>query len=304
MSVGEIATEQRVLSDGASTMYWHPKRRIKWGAIARHAVLIGACLFILLPFTWILLISFKSAPDTVQRYIWPKNFVSPWHQNYASVFGRQDLILGYLERSLIVTAGTVLLTTTAAVLAGYALVHLRMPGKHLIIGILVASTFFPTRVTALLGIYQMQDQLGLINKTWGLMLPYSALMVALSIFFMRGVFQTVPRDIMDSSKIDGASSLRALVGIMLPLVRNGIVVVIMLNVTYAMGEYVLATTLMNDYDTRTLPVFIAGQVGGMAYASAGRISALYILGLLPSLLFFGIAQHWYMKGLQEGALRA
>ncbi len=299
MSVGEIMA----LSDGSTITYRHPKRGIRWGVIARHAVLISACLAILLPFAWILLMSFKSAPDTVQRYIWPKHFVSPWYVNYESVFRRHDVILGYLERSLIVTAGTVLLTTTAAVLAGYALVHLRMPGKRLVIGILVASTFFPTRVTALIGIYQMQDDLGLINKTWGLMLPYTALTVAISVFIMRGVFQTVPRDLMDSSRIDGASSLRALTGIMLPLVRNGIVVVMMVNVTYAMGEYVLATTLMNDFDTRTLPVFIAGQVGGMAYASAGRISALYILGLVPSLVFFGIAQHWYMKGLQEGALK-
>ena len=304
MSAGKIAEETVALSDGTSITFLHRKRGVRWGVIARHAVLISACLAILLPFAWILLMSFKSVPDSVQRYIWPKHFVSPWYVNYESVLRRGDVVMGYLERSLLVTAGSVLLTTTAAVLAGFALVHLRTPGKRVVLGILVASTLFPTRVTSLIGIYQMQDRLGLINKTWGLMLPYSALMIAISVFIMRGVFQTVPRDIMDSSRIDGASSLRALTGIMLPLVRNGIVVVMMVNLTFAWGEYVLATTLMNDFDTRTLPVFIAGSVGGMATASAGPIAALYVLGIAPSLVFFGIAQHWYMKGLQEGALKA
>ena len=303
MSAGRIAEESMPRSDGTPIRYHHPKRGVRWGLVARHAVLIGACLAILLPFAWILLMSFKSVPDTVQRYIWPKHFVSPWYANYESVFRRRGIVFGYLQRSLLVTAGTVLLTTTAAVLAGYALVHLRMPGKRVVLGMLVATIFFTTRVTAMIGIYQMQERLGLINKTWGLMLPYSALMIAISVFIMRGVFQTVPRDILDSSRIDGASSLRALTGIMLPLVRNGIVVVMMVNVTFAWGEYVLATTLMNDFDTRTLPVFIAGSVGGMATASAGPIGALYVLGIAPSLIFFGIAQHWYMKGLQEGALK-
>jgi ABC-type glycerol-3-phosphate transport system permease component len=85
-------------------------------------------------------------------------------------------------------------------------------------------------------------------------------------------------------------------------VRNGIVVVVIVNVTFAWGEYTLASILMNDFDTRTLPVFIAQRVGGMAGASAGPIGALYVLSIAPCVLAFGIAQHWYMKGLQEGAL--
>ena len=168
----------------------------------------------------------------------------------------------------------------------------------------MASLFFPTRVTALIGIFNVQNELGLINKTWSLMLPYTALSVAISIFIMRGVFLTVPKELVDSARIDGAGTLRTLLGIVLPLVRNGIVVVIIVNFVSAWGEFLLALTLMNDEDQRTLPVFIGTASGGVGALLWPRMAALYIIAILPALITFAIAQRWYMKGLQEGALKA
>jgi len=288
---------------GNYTDVWHPKRGIRWGLIFRHAILIGFCVLVLLPLFWIILMSFKSVPDGVQRYIWPKNFIEPAFTHYKWVLEKRPDVIQNFKNSVLVTLGTVVLATITAVLAGYALVHLRTPGQKFIVWALVASTFFPVRVTALIGIYNVQDALGLINHTWGLMLPYTALSTAISIFIMRGVFETVPKDIVDSSRIDGANSFRTLLGIMLPLVRNGIVVVIIVNFVAAWGEYLLAQTLMNDAANKTLPVFIANAGGGLGAWFWPRLAALYILAIAPGLIVFGIAQRWYMKGLQEGALK-
>ena len=90
---------------------------------------------------------------------------------------------------------------------------------------------------------------------------------------------------------------------MLPLVRNGVVVVIIVNFVSAWGEYLLASTLMADQDTRTLPVVLASAAGGMGAWAWPRIAAVYVMTIIPALLAFGIAQRWYMKGLQEGALK-
>jgi len=114
---------------------------------------------------------------------------------------------------------------------------------------------------------------------------------------MRGVFQTVPREIIDSAKLDGAGALRTLLGVLLPMVVNGVIVVVILSFTMAWGEYLLAATLMNDRDSRTLAVGL-GQSG----VSPGA-AALLVIALLPALIAFGIAQHWFLKGLQDGALR-
>jgi ABC-type glycerol-3-phosphate transport system permease component len=283
---------------------WHPRQRIRWGTIARHAFLIILCLWVLFPLAWVILLSVKSLPDGTQRYIWPNQFVDPIYSHYAFVIERSKDAVATFKNSLLVTGLTVIASTITAVLAGYALVHLKTPWRGVVIGLLVASLFFPTRVTALLGIYSIQSRLGLINETWSLMLPYTALSVAISVFIMRGVFESVPKELVDSARLDGANSLRVLGGIMLPLVRNGVVVVIIVNFVAAWGEYLLALTLMNDAAKRTLPVFIVSTSGGIGAASWPRVAALYIIAILPALITFAIAQRWFMKGLQEGALKA
>jgi ABC-type glycerol-3-phosphate transport system permease component len=268
----------------------------------RHVVLALFALIILLPIAWVILLSLKSLPDAQQRYIWPNVFQFPDHYQYA--WNKIPTLRQNYLNSILVTVGTVVACTVSAVLAGYALVHLRTPGKRVLVALLVASLFFPTRVTALVAIYEVQDKLGLINKTWGLIFPYTALSIAISVFIMRGMFETIPRDLPDSARIDGASSFRMLLGIMLPLVRNGIVVVIIVNFVAAWGEYLLAFTLMNDQDQRTMPVVIASASSGMGGWYWPRLAAVYIMVITPGLIAFAIAQRWYMKGLQEGALKA
>jgi ABC-type glycerol-3-phosphate transport system permease component len=304
MTAAELTAGRTVTVGQRTANVWHPRRRISWGTIARHVFLIILCLWVLLPLAWVILLSVKSLPDGTQRYIWPHQFVDPIYAHYAFVIDKSKDAVVAFKNSVLVTGLTVIASTITAVLAGYALVHLKTPLRGVVIGLLVASLFFPTRVTALLGIYNVQNRLGLINETWSLMLPYTALSVAISVFIMRGVFETVPKELVDSARLDGANSLRVLGGIMLPLVRNGIVVVIVVNFVAAWGEYLLALTLMNDAGKRTLPVFIVSTSGGIGASLWPRIAALYIIAILPALITFGIAQRWFMKGLQEGALKA
>jgi ABC-type glycerol-3-phosphate transport system permease component len=304
MSAGEMTAVNTRAQDRAEVEVWHPKRGIKWGTIGRHVYLIILCLWVLLPLGWVVLLSLKSLPDGTQRYIWPENWVDPIYQHYQFIWEKQRAVVTTFKNSVLVTSLTVVASTVTAVLAGYALVHLNTPFRRIVTALLVASLFFPTRVTALIGIFNIQNELGLINKTWSLMLPYTALSVAISIFIMRGVFQTVPKELVDSARVDGAGTLRTLIGIVLPLVRNGIVVVIIVNFVSAWGEFLLALTLMNDEDQRTLPVFIGTASGGVGALLWPRMAALYIIAILPALITFAIAQRWYMKGLQEGALKA
>ncbi|MCO5220864.1 MAG: carbohydrate ABC transporter permease [Thermomicrobiales bacterium] len=284
-----------------------PRRGFNWKAAGRHLFLVIMCLWVILPLLWVVLLSFKTLQDGAHNWIWPRNgFIHPFLTHYDYVLNnprKVGPIWTLFKNSVLVTMLTVVAATVMSVLAGYALVHLRTPGSRILTALLVASMFFPTQVTAIVGIFSIQRRLGLINQTWSLMLPYTALSVAISIFIMRGVFQTVPKDLIDSAKIDGANSLRTLGGIVLPLVRNGIVVVIIVNFVAAWGEYLLALTLMNDLDKRTLPVFLGSASGGVGGLLWPRMAALYIIAIIPALITFAVAQRWYMKGLQEGALK-
>jgi ABC-type glycerol-3-phosphate transport system permease component len=205
--------------------------------------------------------------------------------------------------SIIVTTATVFLTCICAVLAGYALVHLRLPGRGLMISLMVASLFFPSRLVSLIGIFEIQTAVGLHNTLIGLILPYVTLNLAISILIMRGIFEQISSEIVDAARIDGASSWRILWEVMLPLIVNGLVVLVIVNFVTAWGEYLLAVTLTNDQSVRTLPVVLATTFGGFGEWAWPRIAAVYIMAILPGLIGFAIAQRWYMKGLTEGALK-
>jgi ABC-type glycerol-3-phosphate transport system permease component len=277
------------------------RSRIKWGPVLRHVVLAIFVLIILLPLAWVLLLSFKSLPDAYQNEIWPKTFDFS-HYGYA-LQKVETLPQNYLN-SIMVTTGTVVITTVCAILAGYAIVFLRVPGVTLVFAFLLASMFFPTRVTAVIAIFETQKDLGLLNSAAGLILPYVTLSLALSVFVMRGMFQTVPHEVYDAARIDGAGPVRTLLGILLPMVKNGIVVVIVINFVTAWGEYLLARTINTTQTAQTLPVVLVQSAGGMGGWAWPRIAAVYIMAITPGLLAFGFAQRWYMKGLQEGALKA
>ncbi len=204
--------------------------------------------------------------------------------SYRTALTAIDTLPQNIENSVILTLSTMLITTTIAVLAGYALVHLPTPGKALVLGILVASLFVPSRVTGLISIWEIQDRLGLINSTWGLLLPYQTLALAVSIFIMRGVFETIPRELPESARVDGASSFMILRRIMLPLVRNGVIVVMLTNFIAAWGEWLLANTLTNDQDKRTLTVVIASANAGFGQWLWPTMAAMYVVAILPGLI--------------------
>ncbi len=276
------------------------KRRIRWSGVLLHGTIIFFCLVILVPIAWVLLLSIKSLRDAYTGTLWPEHFD---FTHYAYVFVHMPQALRNFANSIIVTLSTVVITSIIAVLAGYALVHLRTPGRAVVFTVLVATLFFPTRLVSLIGIFQIQNSLHLINTLPGLILPYVTLNLALSIMIMRGIFEQISPEMVDAAHIDGASSWRTLREILLPLATNGIVVLVIINFVSAWGEYLLAVTLTNDQSVRTFPVVLVTTFGGFGEWAFPRVAAMYIMAITPGILTFAFAQRWYMKGLMEGALK-
>jgi ABC-type glycerol-3-phosphate transport system permease component len=271
------------------------------GTFFRHAVINFFVLIILLPIAWVLLLSVKSLPDAYSGAILPTESLRLEHYNF--VLTRIPQLPQNLTNSLIVTFGSVLLTCICAVMAGYALVHLRTPGKAIIIGLCTATLFFPTRLLSLIPIYEIQRATNLLNSVWGLILPYVTLNLALSILTMRGIFEQVPNELVEASRIDGCGAWQTLFRVMLPLITNGLVVLIIINFVSAWGEFLFASTLTNDQSKRTLIVVLARAFGGVGAFSYPRLGALYTMVILPGVIAFALAQRLYFKGLTEGAIK-
>jgi ABC-type glycerol-3-phosphate transport system permease component len=138
-------------------------------AVVRHGVINLFMLIIILPLSWVLIMSVKTLPDAMRGDFWPRSFD---FTHYSYVFERIATLPVNLFNSIYVTAGTVLITTICAVFAGYALVHLKPRGTGLVVVALLVSLYFPVRVVSIISIYETQYWLGLINSTSGLILPY------------------------------------------------------------------------------------------------------------------------------------
>jgi ABC-type glycerol-3-phosphate transport system permease component len=276
------------------------RKKFPWRTIVMHGIIIFFCLIVLVPLAWVLLTSVKSLRDAYTGTLWPEQFD---FTHYSYVFQKMPSVLHNFSNSIIVTLSTVLVTTIIAILGGYALAHLRLPGAAIVGLILIATLFFPTRLVSIIGVYQLERELGLVNTLPGIILPYISLSLAFSIIIMRGIFLQVSPEMVDAARVDGASSWRTLVQIMLPLAANGIVVVAIVNFVAAWGEFLYAYTLLSDRYMFTFPVVLATTFGGFGEWAFPRVAAMYIMAIIPGILAFAIFQRWYMKGLQEGALK-
>lgn len=269
-------------------------------SVIGHVIINIFNVIILLPLAWVLLMSVKSLPDATRGNIWPKHFD---FTHYSFVFHRIATLPINLFNSAYVTVATVLITTFCAVLAGYALVHMRPRGAGAVVAVLLVSLYFPVRVVSIISIYETQHALGLINKTAGLILPYVTLQLVISVLIMRSMFQLIPREIIESAKMDGAGHLRTLWDVGVPMVRNGLVVIFIVNFVAAWGEYLLCVTLIDDEAKRTMPVVLAAAQGGQGQWAWPNLAAVYVIVVAPGILAFTFAQKLFFKGLMEGALK-
>lgn len=277
-----------------------PKRRVRPKTLLLHSTILFFCLIAILPVAWILLVSIEPLHVFYSDQLFPRQLDL---SNYAFVYDHLPDIGPYFLNSMIVTAATVVITTTCAVLAAYGLVHLRLPGRALFIAALVATLFLPGRLVSLIAIFDLHTQLHLRNTLVGLILPYVALNLVVATLFMRGVFQQISPEIVDSARIDGSSSWQTLRAVLLPMVTNGILVVVITSFVATWGEYVLVLTLNDDRSTQTLLLAVLGGVPGMGMLFFSQFAALYALFIAPGILIFALFLPRFIKGLNEGALQ-
>ena len=276
------------------------RRRFRPTRVLLHAIIILFIIIVLCPLLYTFKLSVQDIPSAYQGYLVPTEWTL---DHYPYVVTELPTAMQNLMNSIWVTIGTVILVSAISVLAGYALVHLPTPGKALVLAFLVGTLFFPTRLLSLIGIYQVQKALGLQNETYGLIFPYVSVGLALSVLIMRSVFEQISKEITEAAKVDGANSWYTLLHIMFPLVKNGLVVIIMVNFVVVWGEYLIAMTLIDDMEKRTFPVVLTQVAVGQGQWSWPRLSAMYIVAILPGIVGFVISQRWYMKGLTEGAIK-
>ncbi len=297
-----MATESQLSLSVAHAPALRGQRRLPVGPVVRHAVLIFFCIVALLPIIWVVSMSLKPVSEA---YVVPIKFfpVHPTLDAYSYAFTNIPDLPHYFINSVIVTTGGLVGVMVVSSLAGYALVWLTFPGRRLLLTALAASLFFPTQITSVIGIYQVNAQLNLLDTLIGLILPYIAINLVVSTFIMTGVFRALPKELLEAARVDGCNPLRTFVQIALPLCGNGLIVVAMLNFIALWGEFLLVFTLSGTLNSQTLTIAMFEAAAGTGIWEWPRIAAVFSVMIAAPIVFFVVLQKWFMKGLMEGALR-
>jgi len=263
-----------------------------------YAALAVAALAFLVPLYWL----FSSAvKDNSQIYQYPPqwlprppqtgNFQAAWQ---AAPFG------DFLTNSLIVTSAGAAIKLINATLTAYAFVFLRFPAKNLVFLLMLGALMVPNNVTLIVN-YITVANLGWINSYLGLILPSAGSIFGM--FLLRQYMMTLPAEITEAAKVDGAGHLRTLAQIVLPMCKPMIVTVAVIAVVDMWNDFIWPLIVTNTTDMRTLPIGLLYLRSTEGYTNWGAIMAGTVIVALPMLILFLFTQRHITRGLTAGAVK-
>lgn len=266
--------------------------------VAGVAAIVALLLVIGLPLYWMLIAAFKSQREiyTIPPTWLPlaptlSNFVDAWE---SAPFGR------FYVNSILITVVSGGMKILMAVLSGYAFAYLRVPGREVIFVLVLGALMIPEEITVLPN-YLTVAELGWVNTYAGLLVP--GFISAFGTFLMRQHFMSLPREVLDAARVDGAGHLRMLWAVVLPMSRPVLVTLILLTAVSRWNEFLWPLIVTNTSDMRPLSVgiyFLFSQEGTTVW---GVVMAGTLFVVAPIVVLFAWAQRHIVSGLTAGAVK-
>ncbi|MGH3234913.1 MAG: carbohydrate ABC transporter permease, partial [Streptosporangiaceae bacterium] len=220
--------------------------------------------------------------------------------NYRDAFGPNDFGI-YFRNSLIVTLIATALVLIIGTLAGYALGRLPMRGKFTLMVTLLIISVFP-EIAVIAPLYALLKNLGWLNSYQALIIPYTAFNLPFAIWILRNYMLGIPREMEETGRIDGASPLRTLWSIILPMALPGIFTAAIFCFTACWTEFLMALTFDSTNNYRMIPVGIA-EFGTVYTVPYGTIFAASVVAVVPIGILVFIFRKFVISGLTSGAVK-
>jgi multiple sugar transport system permease protein len=275
----------------------HAIRRTSWVRTFIALVIVAVMLF---PLYWMINASLQTNAQIAAR--------SPrWLPIGGTLSGYRDALRlggGHLVTSVIVSAGTTMLTLLIAVPAAYAIAVMRSRGAQLVILFLLVAQLIPGIVMAN-ALYQIFRSLNLLNSVQGLILADSTLAVPFAVLILRAFMVSIPRELLEAATVDGAGSVRRLTSIVLPLSRNALITCGLFAFLFAWGDFLFASTLnLGATDATPISVGLYSFIGaGVNTTSWNSVMATGVLASAPAAVLLVVAQRYIAAGVTSGALK-
>ena len=273
------------------------RRAVKAGLMI--GLILGA-VFAAGPVLWMLSSSFKS---NTQIFELPPRLITDTFSfdAYIAIFTNPETMRFFLN-SYIVAGAVTVLTLLVAIQAAYAFSRFDFRGKRILNVIIVSVQAVPP-ITLLIPYFGLMVALGLYNSYPGLILTYMVFTLPYAIIMMTGYFNTLPKELDEAVRVDGAGSMTALWRVLVPISIPGIVSIGIYTFMIAWNEYLFALTLTRTIDMRTVPIGIQLLMGQHSY-EWNQIMAMSVLGSIPVLILFLFFQRYFISGLTAGSVKS
>jgi raffinose/stachyose/melibiose transport system permease protein len=277
-------------------------RRLGARGLVELAGVYGALALVLVqtlyPLLWVLFGSLKTKQEMLAN-VWgpPSSLI---FQNYADAW-RIAGMGSRIINSVLVTACALIILVIVATPCAYAVARLRFRGRGFVVAVAVAAMLVPPQVMAI-PVFIVARDLGLINSRIGIAFIYAATSLPLSVFILRSFFLTLPAELEDAARMDGASRLEILVHVMLPLVRPGVALILIFGFIEIWNDFFLAFLLLRDLSVQTIPLGLVSF-----FQQYDSLWSLYFAALtittLPVIIVFIAMQRQFIAGLTAGAVK-
>jgi len=265
--------------------------------IVVHAILLIGAFTMLLPFMWMVSTSFKPSSEI---YVFPPRWIpkNPTLKNYVDLFSSINFGRPFLN-TVIVASSITFLSVLLSSMAGYAFAKFRFKGRDKLFFLILATLMVPGQMT-MIPVFLLLRYLGLLNTYTGLILPGAV--SVFNIFFMRQFIITIPNDLIEAARIDGARESYIFFKIILPLSKPALTTISIFTFTGSWNSFLWPLIIAQDERMYTLPVAVsvlAGQYGeNIAIQMAGSC-----IVITPILIFFLFAQRYFIKGIALTGLK-
>ena len=278
------------------------KRKVKQsvGLTALNLFFIVICIVTLIPILYALSVSFSGSNSLLSSdfsFI-PKDFTL---DNYKEVLFGEDITI-WFQNTVFLAVVTVILSLTAAVPAAYCFSRRRFPGRKTILKCLVLLNSFPA-ILSMFAIYRLLRPMGLVNTRTGLILVYTGTMAVFSLWNTKGYFDTIPAEIEEAARMDGASDWQVVVKIGMPLAKPSIITTALQVLIYVWNEYIYATTFLTGESKYTLAAGLNSLQATEMTGSWPVFAAASITVSIPVLIIFFLCQKYMTSGLTAGGVK-
>jgi alpha-1,4-digalacturonate transport system permease protein len=272
-------------------------KRPSTGDVVRATVLTVGAILVLVPIVWAVLSSLKSPEELAQRppTLFPHD---PTVGNYTEALTSFDFPLYFLN-STIVTVVATLLTLVVNSMAAYALAKYNFRGRDTLFVITLATTMIPLQVI-FLPVYQVVSSLGLVNSLWGMIIPAAA--TPTGVFLLRQYMLSLPDELIEAARIDGAGEWRIFARIILPLCRPALAVVAIFSVIWRWNDFLWPLIVAQDESVYTLPVALA-RFSGQLVVPFHLVLAMSVLSIVPVVIIFLMLQRQIIAGVAQTGLK-